>query len=120
MARIIEAGPDQKIREQLESLDPEQRRLVYTIPQGVPFPVTGYRATMTVDETAEGSDLTWACEFEPDGVPEEEARKAIEQMYGVMIGFGASEPRWERAAIAIAGMLVARTFLVRRLGPKAM
>jgi len=38
-------------------------------------------------------------------------------VYGVMIGFGATEPRWERAAAAIAGMLVARSFLVRRLGP---
>jgi F1F0 ATPase subunit 2 len=37
-------------------------------------------------------------------------------VYGVMIGFGQSEPRWERAVAAIAGMLVARSLLVRRLG----
>jgi F1F0 ATPase subunit 2 len=40
-------------------------------------------------------------------------------VYGVMIGFGTSEPRWERAVAAIAGMLVARSLLVRRLGPTA-
>ncbi len=39
-------------------------------------------------------------------------------VYGVMVGFGASEPRWERAALAIAGMLAARTILLRRWGPK--
>ncbi len=87
MARILQAGPGKKIREQLESLDPGRRRLVYTIPEGVPFPVTGYRATMTVDETPDGSDLTWACEFEPDGASEEDAGKAIEQMYGIMLGW---------------------------------
>lgn len=93
MARIIVAGPDTRIREQLESLDPDTRTLVYTIPEGVPFPVTGYRATMVVAPSAEGSDLTWSCEFEPDGVSEDEARGAIEQMYGVMIG-------WLRAKVA--------------------
>jgi len=40
-------------------------------------------------------------------------------VYGVMVGFGTTQPRWERAAVAIVGMLVARTLLVRRLGPKA-
>ena len=87
MARIIQAGPDATIREQLESVDAASRTLVYTIPEGVPFPVTGYRSTMRVSETPEGSDLTWSCEFEPDGATEAEAQAAIEQMYGVMVGW---------------------------------
>ncbi|MAE94916.1 MAG: hypothetical protein CL910_09680 [Deltaproteobacteria bacterium] len=87
MARIIVAGPDTRIREQLESLDPASRTLVYTIPEGVPFPVTGYRSTMVVEPTDEGSNLTWSCEFEADGVSEAEAQAAIEQMYGVMAGW---------------------------------
>jgi len=87
MARVIQAGPDAVIRERLESVDAATRTLVYTIPEGVPFPVTGYRSTMQVRETPEGSDLTWSCEFEPDGATEAEAQGAIEQMYGVMVGW---------------------------------
>lgn len=87
MARIIQAGPDSKIREQLESVDAATRTLVYTIPEGVPFPVTGYRSTMQVQETGAGCDLTWSCEFEPDGVPEAEAQASIEGMYTVMAGW---------------------------------
>ncbi len=86
MARIIK-GPQGSIREQLESVDPASRTLVYTIPEGVPFPVTGYRSTMQVEETADGCDLTWSCEFEPDGVSEAEAQTAIEGMYAVMAGW---------------------------------
>jgi hypothetical protein len=83
MARIIGGA----IREQLESIDPASRTLVYTIPEGIPFPVTGYRSIMTV--TAEGADseLSWSCSFEPDGVAEEQAAAMIEGMYGQMIGW---------------------------------
>lgn len=88
MARLIQAGPDKIIREQLESVDPSARTLVYTIPDGdVPFPVTGYRSTMQVDPTDAGSDLTWSCEFQPNGVSESDAQAAIEQMYGLMTGW---------------------------------
>ncbi len=85
MARLI-GPPDQAIREQLESVDPASRTLVYTIPENVPFPVSGYRSTLQVREAGTGSELTWSCEFQPDG-SEDEARAAIEQMYGVMIGW---------------------------------
>ena len=88
MARLIQAGPDKVIREQLESVDGENRTLVYTIPDtDVPFPVSGYRSTMQVDKTTEGSDLTWSCEFQPNGTTDGEAQAAIEQMYGLMTGW---------------------------------
>ena len=86
MARIIQ-GPDSSIREQLESCDATSRTLVYTIPEGVPFPVTGYRSTMKVDEAGDGCALTWSCEFEPAGASESEAQAAIEGMYTVMVGW---------------------------------
>jgi len=44
MVRVL-VGPNGKIREQLESVDEAARSLTYTIPVGVPFPVTDYRAT---------------------------------------------------------------------------
>lgn len=86
MARLIHAG-DRKIREQLESLDPATRTLVYTIPENVPFPVTGYRATMVVTPQGEGCELRWTCSFEPEGVSEEQARGMIEGLYVTMIGW---------------------------------
>jgi len=96
MVRIF-AGPNGEIRERLESVDAAKKSLVYTIPQGVPFPVTGYRATMAVADAGKGrSTLTWTCECQPAGVTEAEASKAIEGMYGLMIG-------WIRDHLAKAG-----------------
>lgn len=80
-------GPDGKIHEQLEARDDEARSLTYSIPEGVPFPVTGYRATMLVTDDGGKGRLSWSCQYEPDGVPEEEAGKAIDTMYGAMIGW---------------------------------
>jgi hypothetical protein len=86
MTRIMQ-GPDGKIHETLESVDAATRSLTYAIPTGVPFPVTGYRATMRVSDDAGKGRLEWTCEFEPDGVTAEEAGAAIETMYGVMMGW---------------------------------
>jgi hypothetical protein len=86
MARLIGAD-EQTIREVLESRDAETRTLVYTIPEGIPFPVTGYRATMIVGDSGDGCELEWRCSFEPDGVSEEQAVGIIEGMYGAMIGW---------------------------------
>lgn len=86
MTRVF-AGPDGAVVERLESLDDDARTLVYTIPEGVPFPVTGYRATMRVGDDGAKGHLTWSCEFEPAGVSEADARKTVETMYGVMMGW---------------------------------
>src|SRR5262249_9091620 len=87
MFRVF-GGPKGEIRERLESVDPAQRTLVYTIPQGVPFPVKGYRATMVVSDAGRGRGaLEWTCEVQPDGGTETEAGKTIEGMYGMMIGW---------------------------------
>ncbi len=86
MVRILQ-GPNGAIREQLESVDDEARVLVYSIPENVPFPVTGYRSTMTVSDDGGQGHLDWSCEFEPEGISEEEAAKTVETMYGVMFGW---------------------------------
>jgi hypothetical protein len=87
MERRIAAGPDKVIRERLEFVDAASRTLVYTIPENVPFPVKDYRATMRVRAKGTGSELDWSATFEPAGASEAEARKAIEGMYGVMVGW---------------------------------
>jgi len=78
---------ERKVHEHLEARDDQARSLTYTIPEGVPFPVTGYRATMVVSDDGGRGRLSWTCQFEPDGVSEAEASGAIQQMYGVMIGW---------------------------------
>jgi hypothetical protein len=87
MERRITVGPDKVIRERLEFADTASRTLVYTIPANVPFPVRDYRATMRVRAKGSGSELDWSASFEPDGASEADAAKAIETMYGVMIGW---------------------------------
>jgi hypothetical protein len=87
MERRIAAGEGKVIRERLEFADAASRTLVYTIPQNVPFPVKDYRATMRVRPHGTGSELDWSATFEPVGASEADARKAIEGMYGVMIGW---------------------------------
>ena len=87
MERRIQAGPDKVIRERLEFADAASRTLVYTIPENVPFPVKDYRATMRVLTKGAGSELDWSASFEPVGASEADARKAIEGMYGLMIGW---------------------------------
>ncbi len=87
MARFIHAGPDKKIKEQLETLDAGNRTLVYTIPENVPMPVSGYRATMKVTPSGSGSELEWRCSFEPVGVSDAQATAMIEGLYKTLAGW---------------------------------
>jgi hypothetical protein len=87
MERRIAAGPNKVIRERLEFVDAASRTLVYTIPENVPFPVKDYRATMRVRAKGTGSELDWSVTFEPVGASAADAAKAIEGMYGVMVGW---------------------------------
>jgi hypothetical protein len=87
MERRISTGPGKVIRERLEFADTASRTLVYTIPENVPFPVKDYRATLQVRSKGSGSELDWSASFEPVGASEGDARKAIEGMYGAMIGW---------------------------------
>jgi hypothetical protein len=49
--------------------------------------VTDYRATICVRDKGAGSELDWSVRFTPAGIPEADAAKAIEGMYGMMIGW---------------------------------
>ena len=78
------------IREKLEACDPATKTLSYSIEdEGVPFPVTGYYATMVVEDLGSGSSrLTWSCKAEPKGDATDESVKAqIEGMYDMMCGW---------------------------------
>ncbi|MEI8263541.1 MAG: SRPBCC family protein [Actinomycetes bacterium] len=53
-----------KIRERLIERDDAQRRLVYSIVDGVP--IDSHSGTITVEAVGEGSKVTWAYEVTPD------------------------------------------------------
>ena len=77
------------IREKLEKCDPAGKTLSYSIDdKGIPFPVTGYYATMVVEGAGSGSKLSWSCDATPnDGTTEAEVKATIEGMYEMMFGW---------------------------------
>jgi hypothetical protein len=77
------------IREKLEAVDPAKRTLSYSIAdEGIPFPVTGYYATMVIEAAGSGSKLTWSCDATPnEGTTEAEVKATIEGMYEMMFGW---------------------------------
>ena len=87
MFRIMSNPAGSDVHERLDAVNESGRSIQYSIAEGVPFPVTGYAATMVVSDDGGKGHLCWGCEFQPDGVTEAEASAAIEQMYGVMMGW---------------------------------
>ncbi len=87
MFRILQNPAGGEVHERLDKIDDANRSVTYSIPKGIPFPVSLYVATMTVRDDGGNGQLEWKCEFEPDGATEQEAGGGIEQMYGVMIGW---------------------------------
>ena len=89
MARSIYAGGTECVVEVLESLEPAERRVGYTITQNNPLPVADYHAHCTAIEVeASRSLLRWSCEFTPaQGVEESSAVAQVEAMYGVLAGW---------------------------------
>jgi hypothetical protein len=87
MARIMQKPEGGEIRETLVALDEAGQSITYTIGEGIPFPVSSYRATMTITDDGGKGHLAWSCEFEPKGASAEDAGKAIEGMYQVMLGW---------------------------------
>src|SRR4051794_27471549 len=75
--RTIAVG-SQAIVERLDELDHEQKRITYSILQAGPLPVRDYSATMQLAPSGEDAcRLTWSSTFEPEGVGEEDAVKAV-------------------------------------------
>jgi hypothetical protein len=87
MSRIMQNPEGGTICETLVALDEAGQSATYEIGDGIPFPVSSYRATMTITDDGGKGHLAWSCEFEPKGVSAEEAGKAIEGMYEVMLGW---------------------------------
>jgi hypothetical protein len=70
------------IVERLEGQDDRARTYTYSILTS-PLPVTGYTASLRVEESKDGKSCTvgWSSAFEPSGTSEPEAVKAIRGIY---------------------------------------
>ncbi len=86
MTRFLPAGAVE-IHERLESIDPDSRSIVYTIPENIPFAAANYRATMRVEDAGAGSRLIWSCTLDPQGASEGETQQTVRGLYEMMIGW---------------------------------
>jgi hypothetical protein len=68
------------IVERLTWLDHDDHAFSYTIVSG-PIPFRRYVATVKLSPAGERTDIEWEGNFEPDGVPEEEAAEMARKIY---------------------------------------
>jgi len=79
--RTIKFG-SKAVVERLEELDHDAKRITYSILEAGPLLVQNYRATMQLSPSGEsGTTLAWLSDFEPAGVSEDDAVKAVRGVY---------------------------------------
>lgn len=78
--RTLSIAGGGKIVEKLEEVDESARTYSYSIVDS-PLPVSNYTATIKVTGEGDKSTIEWSSEFEPAGVPDNEAMKAIQDIY---------------------------------------
>jgi hypothetical protein len=82
MIRTIRTGPLPTVREQLREIDEENRSIQYAVIEGNPMPVRDYVGTMkAIDLGGNRSRLEWSSTWEPDGISEEAATRAVRELY---------------------------------------
>lgn len=72
------------IDEVLTYMDNENKKYAYTIPRGMPLPVSDYQAEVTVQETDTGCRIIWTSEAVAKG-DVKQAEKMVADMYATMI-----------------------------------
>jgi Polyketide cyclase / dehydrase and lipid transport len=78
--RTLTLGDGAKLVEKLIERDDRARSYTYSIEEG-PLPVAGYRSTIKVVPSGNGSVLDWAGTFEAKGVSGSEAVKIVTGIY---------------------------------------
>lgn len=74
------AGSDIPIIERLDSLDPENKSLTYSIVSGPAQPFENYVSKITVQAQGQSSLVTWSASYFPIGAPSE-AEKFVIELY---------------------------------------
>jgi len=70
-----------KIVEKLEAHDDGSRSLTYTILDS-PLPVADYHSTITVRDKNGQAEIEWSGNFDPKGVPPDQATQVVQGIYG--------------------------------------
>ncbi|HTK02780.1 MAG TPA: SRPBCC family protein [Bordetella sp.] len=79
--RTFQAGPA-TVCERIEALDQANRSISYSIVSGSSIKARDGRLTISVKPLgASACELTWSMQGEPDGVPAEELRQALDKRY---------------------------------------
>ncbi|MFJ8799037.1 SRPBCC family protein [Streptomyces sp. NPDC102487] len=80
--RRLENEDGEVIVERLQAFDDEHRTYSYSILRA-PFPVTGYRSTLTAHESAEPgrARVEWSGSFTPDGISDADAVTLFHGIY---------------------------------------
>lgn len=68
------------IVEKLEKLDDNSRTYTYSIVDS-PLPVKNYTSTIKVTGSGDSATIEWSSEFDAAGMPENDAMKAIQDVY---------------------------------------
>lgn len=86
MIRRLHLSGMEPIDEQLDSMDASTMTFAYSIPRGIPMPVTDYRANAKVTALDEGRcHLDWYGRATPQGATEEEAAAMIRGAYEMLM-----------------------------------
>ncbi|MBD2859159.1 SRPBCC family protein [Spongiibacter sp. KMU-158] len=89
MIRRVYMPGMEPIDEVLTGMFPEENRLSYDIPRGLPMPMTDYSASGQVSDLGEGrSRLDWYGRCKPlEGLSEADASKILEDTYVMLLGW---------------------------------
>ncbi len=85
--RILMDGMD-PIDEVLESMDPDTMSLSYSIPRGLPLPLTDYRSSARLEELPEGGTrVYWSCQCTPTdpGMSEADTESLMQGTYNALL-----------------------------------
>lgn len=81
--RTLTLADGGEVKEKLESLDPDQHLLTYSIVES-PMPIQNYTGTMQVDELEEGRSMfTWSSTFDAADGTEDDMKEALEGLYNL-------------------------------------
>lgn len=78
--RTLSLAGGGQIIEKLESADDDSKTYSYSIVDS-PLPVKNYVSTIKVSGSGDNATIEWSSEFDAEGMPENDAMKAIEGVY---------------------------------------
>jgi hypothetical protein len=86
--RLYMPGLSEPIDEVLESIEPAARSYSYTIPRGLPMPISNYLAKVRLEELPSGGcRVHWSATGDAVGVSGDEAAAILDGAYAQLLGW---------------------------------